>query len=114
MLCKQISLFDANIIVCCGGGGRIARFVKEQCYNTHCWQQFEKESLWYNNNLDKLIIDTYHPSSRYSRQALFEGIIGCYQRFVERNRCFQRKLDDMKEFEENILEKEPFKVIYWK
>ncbi len=114
LLSQQISLFDANIIVCCGGGGRIASFVKEQCYSTDSWQQFEKESLWYNKNHDKLIFDSYHPSCRYSRQELFEGIIGCYQRFVEENQYFQKKLDDMKEFEENILEQRPFQVIYWK
>lgn len=107
LLKKQIQLFHSDVIVCCGGGSCISRFVKESCYNKNNWQQFKdeigSESLWYNKTRELLVIDTYHPSSRLCRKELFEGITGCFQRFVKKHENFQKKLKSMKDFEQNIM-----------
>lgn len=112
LLGEQIKLFKANIIVCCGGSSCMANFVKGQCYRTNDWEQFEKESLWYNEKEELLVIDTYHPSSRYSRRELFEGLIGCFQRFVSSHPNYQDKLNAMKNFEQEVMENMKYKNQY--
>lgn len=104
LLGEQIKLFNANIIVCCGGSNRIANFVIEQCYKTDVWKQFEEDSLWYNEKEELLVIDTYHPSIICSRRKLFEGLIGCFQRFVATHQNYQDKLNAMKYFEQEFME----------
>lgn len=111
ILSDQIRLFDANVIVCCGGGGCITRFVLDRCYNNDNWQQFEGESLWYDEINERLIINPYHPSSRASRRKLFEGLITPFLRFVNVDPAFKTKMNDMKAFEENTMEKMSFVVI---
>lgn len=111
LLGEQIRLFGANIIVCCGGDHLIAEFV-EKLYGIDDRHKFEDESLWYDEKDERLIIDTFHPSyCGSSRQERFEGIIGCFERFVEANSNFKNKLYEMKVYEENILGKMSYVVI---
>lgn len=112
LLSKQIKLFNANIIVCCGGSNCIANFVKVQCYKTDIWKQFEGESLWYNEKEELLVIDTYHPSIRCSRRELFEGIIGSFHRFVATHQNYQDKLNATKNFEQEVMENMKYKNQY--
>jgi hypothetical protein len=111
ILSDQIRLFNANVIVCCGGGSCMTRFVMDRCYNTDNWQQFEGESLWYDEKNERLIINPYHPSSRASRRKLFEGLTTPFLRFVNANPVFKTKMKDMKVFEENMMQKMSFAVI---
>lgn len=107
----QIRLFNANVIVCCGGGGLIARFVMDRCYNTDNWKQFDGESLWYDETNERLVINPYHPSfTGYTRRKLFEGITTPFLRFVNANPTFKTKVKKMKVFEENTMEKMFFVV----
>lgn len=114
LLGEQIRLFDANIIICCGGEHFIAEFV-EKLYGIDDRQKFEDESLWYDEKHERLIIDTYHPS--YSRRSgctiedMFMGLMTPYLKFLEANPAFKEKLYGMKVFEENTMEKMPFAVI---
>lgn len=111
ILSNQIRLFNANVIVCCGGGGCMARFVMDRCYNTDNWQQFEGESLWYDEKNERLIVNPYHPSYRASRRKLFEGLTTPFLRFVNANPVFKVKMKDMEVFEGNIMEKMSFLVV---
>ena len=89
----------------------MARFVMDRCYNTDNWRQFEGESLWYDEINERLIINPYHPSSMASRRKLFEGLTTPFLRFVNANSSFKNKMNDMKAFEENTMEKMSFAVI---
>ena len=111
LLKEQIELFNADIIVCCGGS--IASFVRNHCFNQNEWSRFEEESLWYSEKTGTLIIGTYHPSYYgVTQKDLYEGIIGCFDRFVLTNTVFQKKLSEMYAFENTVLEQMPINYYF--
>lgn len=59
LLLEQISLYDANIIICGGGSSSIKDFVCDNYLNGYerinSWVYYSKES-------EKVVIDSYHPS----------------------------------------------------
>ena len=61
LLQEQIAMYDADIILCCGGGGIIKDFVK----NTYL-PDLEKFSdagwVYFSPSTQKIVIDSYHPS----------------------------------------------------
>ncbi len=65
ILLKQINLYDANIIVCCGGSSIIKEFVAKN-YITDLIQI--NSWIYYSESCDKLVIDAFHlsyPGSHY-------------------------------------------------
>ena len=60
-LVEQVTMYDADIILCCGGGGIIKDFVK-QCY-LHDLERFSSDAwVYYSPSTRKVVIDSYHPT----------------------------------------------------
>lgn len=58
---EQIALYDANIILCCGGNGIIKDFVKAH-YLPDLVQFSSDAWVYYSPSTRKVVIDSYHPS----------------------------------------------------
>lgn len=109
LLKEQIELFEADIIVCCGGNSQIKRYVSENIY-TSC----EKINNWmfYDSEKKKLIIDSYHPSYySWSRQSLYEVLMKNYLEFLSMNKDFQEKMEKFAIFELKKLKNYKYNII---
>ena len=59
-LSEQIAMYDADIILCCGGSGLIKNFVMQHylpdliCHSNDGW-------VYYSPSTAKIVIDSYHP-----------------------------------------------------
>lgn len=85
LLKRQILLLDADIIVCCGWtqktGNRIFDFVCTHCY------EFEEINYWisYNRLLNKIVINSWHPSTRHvSVKNFYDQMMEAYREFLRR------------------------------
>lgn len=81
LLCEQISLYDANIILCLGGQGTIVNFIHKHLYkdleevNPHCY---------YSAEANVLVVKHYHPTySVYSNSEMYTSLIKDYQAFLK-------------------------------
>lgn len=64
---KQISLYDADILLCCGcssGGNLIMDFVKSQYLTDLVPIPDTGNWIWYSPSSGKVVINSYHPSAR--------------------------------------------------
>ena len=61
-LAEQIAMYDADIILCCGGRSAIKEFVNR--YYLTDLQLFSKDDAWvyYSPSTRKVVIDSYHPT----------------------------------------------------
>ena len=60
-LAEQVNMYDADIILCCGGGGVIKDFVKRHYLPD--LQQFSSDAWVYcSPSTHKIVIDSYHPT----------------------------------------------------
>lgn len=98
LLAKQIKLFNADIILCCGGSGLIKSFVEEKCYDDliriNNW-------MFYSSKFEKLVINSYHPSCRKSRRWLYEELMKNYILFIRNSSVFSKKINLFMEYENN-------------
>lgn len=61
LLCEQIAMYDADIILCCGGSGIIKDFVKQH-YLPDLVRHSDDGWVYYSPSTAKIVIDSYHPS----------------------------------------------------
>ena len=82
LLQEQIAMYDADIILCCGGGGVIKDFVK----NTYL-PDLEKFSeagwVYFSPSTQKIVIDSYHPTVRKKRQDIYEQMMADLKLFLD-------------------------------
>ena len=85
-LAEQIEMYDADIILCCGGRSTIKDFVKR--YYLTDLQLFSKSDAWvyYSPSTRKVVIDSYHPTYPKS----WENIERCYEDMMSDLRNFLR------------------------
>lgn len=78
---EQVDMYDADIILCCGGGGVIKDFVKECCvpdmvkYSDAGW-------VYYSLSTHKIVIDSYHPSVLKNMRNMYEGMMEDLKNFL--------------------------------
>lgn len=89
LLSEQISMYDADIILCLGGQGVMINFIQKHLYkdleqvNTHCW--FSQEA-------NILVVKQYHPNYNvYSRKDMYTDMIKDYQAFLKAHPSFPRQ-----------------------
>lgn len=90
---EQIALYDADIILCCGGHGIIKDFVKQhylpdlQCFSSDGW-------VYYSPTTRKVVIDSYHPTfakSFKSIQLYYELMMSDVRAFITEHPEYLRR-----------------------
>lgn len=81
LLKEQITLYDADIILCIGGQGIMVNFLQKHVYtdleevNPHCY---------YSPSANVLVVKQYHPCYNvYSRKDMYSDMIHDYQGFLK-------------------------------
>jgi hypothetical protein len=78
---EQIDMYDADIILCCGGGGVIKDFVQECCvsdmvkYSDAGW-------VYYSLSTRKMVIDSFHPSVMKKVEDMYEKMMEDLKNFL--------------------------------
>lgn len=87
LLRKQIELYDANIILCCGlSGGKdpIFDFISEQYLNDLISVIDDKARVYYSPSKDKIVISYHHPSGYFAYDDTYEDIMSAFSSAIER------------------------------
>jgi hypothetical protein len=81
LLKEQITMYEADIILCLGGQGIMVNFLQQHVYkdleqvNSHCW---------YSPKANVLVVKQFHPNYNvYSRKEMYKGMIDDYQAFLK-------------------------------
>ena len=89
LLTEQITLYDADVILCTGGQGIMVSFLQKHVYrdlvqvNEHCW---------YSAEANVAVVKQYHPTySVYSRKEMYQAMIDDYQAFIKATPAFPRQ-----------------------
>ena len=82
---EQIAMYDANIILCCGGRGIIKEFV-----NSHYLPDLVKFStagwIYYSPSTSKVVIDSYHPSALKSMESMYDEMMADLSEFLNQGK----------------------------
>lgn len=90
LLLQQIQMYDADIILCCGGSGLIKDFVKRN-YLLDLQKISESGWVYYSPSRNKVVIDSYHPSCRYSTKSMYEDMMDDMNKFLDNYAEFLNK-----------------------
>lgn len=89
LLTEQITLYDADVILCTGGQGIMVSFLQKHVYrdleqvNEHCW---------YSASSNVAVVKQYHPTySVYSRKEMYTNMMKDYQAFISATPSFPRR-----------------------
>ena len=82
LLEEQIKMYDADIILCCGGSGIIKDFVKE-AYLTDLEQFSDSGWVNFSPSTKKIVIDSFHPMVREVRQNIYEEMMTDLKLFLD-------------------------------
>ena len=81
LLKEQITMYDADIILCLGGQGIMVDFLQKHVFtdleeaNAHCW---------YSPKSNVLVVKQFHPCYNvYSRKDMYTAMINDYQSFLK-------------------------------
>ncbi len=80
-LTEQVSMYDADIILCCGGGGVIKDFVKVHYlpdllqFSHDAWVHHSPSTL-------KIVIDSFHPSVAKRPEEMYENMMADLKGFL--------------------------------
>lgn len=81
LLKEQITMYNADIILCLGGQGIMVNFLQKNVYtdleevNPHCW---------YSPKANVLVVKQFHPNYNvYSRKEMYSLMINDYQAFLK-------------------------------
>lgn len=89
LLLQQISLYDANIIMCCGCKGDvnlILNFVRNMYLKDLACVEGTGDWIYYSPSTGKVVINTYHPSCRISFEDNYTNMMAAYQVFINSNK----------------------------
>ena len=85
LLLKQIEMYDADIILCCGGSNLIKDFVKET-YLPDLEVVIDTDWIYYSKSRNKLVVNSYHPSyPGCTPEHMYESMMGDMGKFI--NQC---------------------------
>ena len=94
LLKAQILNLDADIIFCCGfsekiekSGNLLLNFLNEEC-GFHFERQSDNNWIYYDKEQNKVAINDYHLSVRYSSRTLYTQLVEDYFNFVVKNPSF--------------------------
>ncbi len=73
-LAEQVAMYDADVILCCGGGGVIKDFVKER-YLPDLVRFSDNDWVYYSPSTRKLVINSYHPSYLKKCEIMYEDMM---------------------------------------
>ena len=84
-LAEQVAMYDADIVLCCGGGGAIRSFIER-----HYLPDLERFSpagwVYYSPSTRKVVIDSYHPSyTGQSIEAMYTNMAEDLGRFLQQH-----------------------------
>ena len=89
LLKEQISLYDADILLCIGGQGVMVKFLADNVYSD--LEQFN-EHIWFSPSKGVVVVKQYHPNYNvYSRKEMYVGMIKDYQDFLKDHPSFPRQ-----------------------
>ena len=89
LLAAQVTLYDADIILCVGGQGVMVKFLAENVYND--LEQFN-EHIWFSPSAGVVVVKQYHPNYNvYSRKDMYTGLMQDYQAFLKAHPGFPRQ-----------------------
>ena len=90
LLLKQIELYDADIILCCGGSNLIKDFVKEM-YLPDLEAVTDTDWTYYSKSANKLVINSYHPSyPGCSPEKMYESMMRDVEKFLDKFPLFTK------------------------
>ena len=81
-LLRQITLYDADIILCCDASGHIPKSFVQDEYLT----DLERINDWiyYSMKAGKVVIDSYHPSCRINREETYKDMMAGFGEFLQK------------------------------
>lgn len=85
LLSRQIALYDANLLLCCGcsaGTNRILDFVRAQYLPDLQYLPECEDWIYHSPSTGKIAINCYHPSARISYEDTYERLAYAYQKFL--------------------------------
>jgi hypothetical protein len=84
LLQRQIGMYDADIILCCGGSDLIKDFVKKT-YLPDLENVEETDWMYYSKSRNKLVVNNYHPSyPGCTYENMYEAMMREMRIFLER------------------------------
>ena len=89
-LTEQVEMYDADVILCCGGGGVIRDFVK-RCYLPDLVRFSDDGWVWYSPSSRKVVIDSYHPSVLKNKREMYEQMMTDLRAFLAEYPEFKRE-----------------------
>ena len=92
LLIEQINNLDADVFVCCGNKYKknaILDFLNNNGYNFKEPEDNESYDIWYDEEKNKIAIDSYHLSYySYARKSMYEDIVWTYHNFLRKHPSF--------------------------
>lgn len=85
-LARQIALYDANILVCCGCTGNrnlMLDFVRSQYLTDLQLIPDTGNWIYYSPLANKIAVNSYHPSARVGYQSTYEDLADAYEAGLE-------------------------------
>ena len=90
LLLKQIDLYDADVILCCGGSNLIKDFIKK-AYLPDLEKVKETDWMYYSKSTNKLVVNSYHPSyPGRSSEDIYESMMSDMQKFLDQFPIFTK------------------------
>ena len=71
---EQIIMYDANILLCCGGSGLIKDFIKE-CYLPDMMPFSDADWVYFSPSTRKIVINSYHPSFLMKSKDMYSAMM---------------------------------------
>jgi hypothetical protein len=89
LLKEQITMYDADIILCLGGQGIMVKFIREHIFED---LQDINEHCYYSPSSGVLVVKQYHPNYNvYSREEMYSNMMYDYQAFIKATPNFPRR-----------------------
>lgn len=89
LLTEQITMYNADVILCTGGQGMMVKFLQDNVYrdleevNRHCF---------YSPSAGVVVVRQYHPNYNvYSRKEMYDSMMQDYQEFLNVTPAFPRQ-----------------------
>lgn len=80
LLERQIRLYDADILLCCGGSDLIKDFVQAHYLPDLCRMS---DWMWYSPSVRKLVVNSWHPSYRGdTHEGMYTAMMQHYSEFL--------------------------------
>ena len=79
---EQVKMYDANIILCCGGGGVMIDFIKEH-YLPDLERFSDRNWVYFSASTRKIVINSYHPSYLKRSEDMYSSMMEDLKDFID-------------------------------